>query len=120
MDAATAPPILRLVKCTKCAGLVPATRSALDTAYTCAPLNWGPRMENSLVVKYRLFWSNPSVGWSPKQGQPGPPLWVVSIAYSVHSPVGSLDALTAMSTLDAVPVLLRNRMITNHVLVVES
>src|SRR6516162_955638 len=77
-------------------------------------------MENSSAVTYRLVWSIPILGWSPKQGQPFPVASVVSIAYSFHSPIGLAPCRTAISREPAVNVSLRNRMVANQVWVGRS
>ena len=94
--ASALPSIVRLAKCTKCGLATPLTRSDLSMAHISAPLNCGPRIENSSAVTYRLVWSIPIRGWSPKHGQPFPPGSVVSIEYSFHSPRGSGLCRTAM------------------------
>src|SRR5690348_11325487 len=109
------PSIVRWANCTKCGLAAPATRSDLSMTHISAPLNSGPRMENSSAVTYRLVWSIPSLGWSPKHGQPFPPGSVVSIEYSFHSPRGSGLCRTAMSSEDAVDESLMNKMVANQV-----
>jgi len=66
-------------------------------------------------VTYRLVWSIPILGWSPKHGQPFPVGSVVSIEYSFHSPRGSELCRTAMSRDDAVDESLMNKMVANQV-----
>jgi hypothetical protein len=85
-----------------------------------APLNSGPRIENSSAVTYRLVWSIPILGWSPKQGQPFPPRSVVSIENWVHSPRGLGLCRTAISRDPAVNVSFRNRIVANQVWVERS
>src|SRR6476646_9674069 len=114
------PSIVKLGNCTKCGLAAPTTRSDLSIAHISAPLNCGPRMENSSAVTYRLVWSIPILGWSPKHGQPFPDGSVVSIEYSFHSPRGSELCRTAMSRDDAVDESFRNRMVANQVWVRES
>ena len=67
-----------------------------------------------------LFWSMPMRGWSPKQGQPFPPVSSVLIRNWRHRPVGSLDVLTATSRWPDVNDAFRNRIVANHVRVVGS
>src|SRR5579864_9770233 len=67
--------------------------------------------------------SMPSLGWSPKHGQPalaGAPASVVSMRNTDQSVVGSPEVLNAMSSVDAVPASLMNRMEANQVLVAGS
>ncbi len=103
-----------------CGLATPLTRSDLSIAHISAPLNCGPRIENSSAVTYRLVWSIPILGWSPKHGQPFPVGSVVSIEYSFHSPRGSGLCRTAMSRDDAVDESFRNRMVANQVCVLGS
>ena len=62
----------------------------------------------------------PSSGWSPKQGQPCPPGWVVLILKCVQVPRGSAACLTAISSRLAVNVSFRNTMLANQVCVAGS
>ena len=64
--------------------------------------------------------SMPSSGWSPKQGQPWPPGWVVLILKRVQGPRGSVACLTAISSRLAVNVSFRKRMLANQVCVAAS
>src|SRR5436305_10923016 len=82
----------------KCGVRSPDTRSCLEMAYSCAPLNTGRLIENSSVVTYRLCASIPIRGWSPKQGQPLPPRSDVPMRTWGQGVVGSPDVLTAMSS----------------------
>src|SRR6476620_6706018 len=95
------PSIVKLGNCTKCGLAAPATRSDLSMAHISAPLNSGQRMENSSAVTYKLVWSIPSLGWSPKHGEP--------------FPRGSGSWRTAMSSDDAVDESLMNKMVANQV-----
>src|SRR5215475_1452362 len=112
--------VVRPAKWTKCGLATPAIRSALSMAHISAPLNSGPWSENSSAVTYRLVWSIPILGWSPRQGQPLPPRSVVSIEYCVHSPSGLGLCRTAISREAAVNVLLMNRLVANQVWVERS
>src|SRR5580692_1249943 len=112
--------IVRLGKFTKCGLPTPLTSSDLSIAHISAPLNCGPRIENSSAVMYRLVWSIPILGWSPKHGQPFPVGSVVSIEYSFHSPRGSELCRTAMSREDAVDESVMNMMVANQVWVLGS
>src|SRR5438552_8651752 len=49
-DAAIAPPMLNLSKCTKSTDLDKETSCDLEIAYICAPLNPGPIIGNSFVL----------------------------------------------------------------------
>src|SRR3954464_1403683 len=64
--------------------------------------------------------SMPSSGWSLKQGQWWPPGSVVLILKCVQVPRGSAACLTAISSLLAVNVSFRNRMLANQVCVAGS
>src|SRR3982074_2657565 len=113
------PPRARLEKCAKCTGL-PPTRSDLENAKSWPPLNCGPRIENSSVLMYTLYWSMPMRGWSPKHGHPLPPGWVVSMRYSVQMLVGSPVVFTALPWCECRLSLLMKRISANHVFVVGS
>ncbi len=112
-----------ILRCAKCANLtvgLVAISPALSITHSSAPSNCGPRMENSSAVMYRLCWSMPILGWSPKHGQPRPPGSVASMENMFHSPSGSFACRTAISVVPTVPVLFRNRITENQVVVAGS
>src|ERR1700730_12793854 len=97
-----------------------SARACLSIVYSTAPLKTGLLIENSLVEMKIASWLAPIVGWSPKHGQPGLELSVLSSAYRLKAPSGLGVVLTARSNLDVLVLRSSTRLLRNQRCVLAS